>query len=130
VTVTTLDPTAVSEIFRACLAPEDDRREWITVEGVVNVAHFYVDRIALHEDRIDAWLNALPSESHEDGGGGWSLLQACTDRSGLLWTSEQRVAEQLLMLGMARGRVICQLPREVWPSLPGGVPYYVIKAKP
>lgn len=128
-TITTLNPTAVSGIFRACLAPEDDHREWITVDGVVDMAHFYVDCIARHEAQIDAWLDALPEEFHEDGGG-WSFLNACTDRTGLLWTGEQRVAEQLLMLGTARGRVVCQLPREVWPSLPGGVPYYVIKAKP
>jgi hypothetical protein len=33
---------------------------------------------------------------------------------------------QLFALGLGIGMVECQLPRELWDMLPGGVPYYVV----
>jgi len=34
--------------------------------------------------------------------------------------------EKLFLLGLAIEKVKCLMPREVWPALPGGMPYYVI----
>jgi hypothetical protein len=72
-------------------------------------------------------LAELPDPFHDaDIGGGGSFLQACNRQDGVQWTTEHRVMEQLFLLGIATGFVICQLPRWVWPVLPGGMPYYVV----
>jgi hypothetical protein len=73
-------------------------------------------------------LAELPDMFKESGGGGWSFLNACDDRHGNQWTGLHQRMEQLFQLGIGIDKVECQLPREVWPALPGGMPYYIVKA--
>jgi len=55
---------------------------------------------------------------------GWSFLQMCEDKHGQQWTGEHRAMEELVVLGQAAGFVALLAPREMWPVLPGGMPYY------
>lgn len=114
----------VMQVASHCLAGEDgpDR---IVLAGVVRA--FAFDRSRLEERRadIEAMLAELPMQFHAAGGGGWSFLNACETAAGEHW-GEHTDMEGLFALGMAIGRVKTLMPRELWSSLPGGVPYYVI----
>ena len=125
----TLDPEQVQELFVGCLFKEgEDTTNHVKVEGVMSSAGFNPERLKDHEAEIIEMLHELPTQFREKEGGGWSFLQACEDRHGNQWTGLHQRMSELFMLGMGIGKVECQLPREMWKILPGGVPYYVIKA--
>ncbi len=96
------------------------------VTGIVNTALFSTARLARHRTTIGAMLAELPDEFHRDRGGGWSFLNACNDRHGEQWADLHATMEQLFMLGVATDQAECQLPRELWSALPGGMPYYCV----
>lgn len=129
-----IDPNEVRDAFVACLFEDGESQAGaVLAEGIMTDAAFHPGRLAEHSDVIDGWLDALPIEFHSveaGGAGGWSFLNVCQDREGRLWTGLHLTCEELLLLGMARGRVVCVLPRRMWSSLPGGMPYYVINAAP
>jgi hypothetical protein len=52
---------------------------------------------------------------------------ACEDREGNLWTGEHLTMEKLLVMGMALGMVKLLVPRNLWSTLPGGMPYYLVE---
>jgi len=60
-------------------------------------------------------------------GGGWSFLNLCSTKDEKQWTGLHERMEQLICLGMAIGKVSYCCPREMWPSLLGGMPYVRIK---
>jgi hypothetical protein len=98
----------------------------ITVSGVVHDATFMPDAIEVARDEIRAMLAGLPGQFRKSAGGGWSFLNACMDRDGRQWTSLHMVMEELFMLGMAAGLVTDVTGRDLWPALPGGMPYYAV----
>ena len=95
------------------------------VQGVCCQVGFHPDRIESNRDRITELLSELPSEFKESGGGGWSFLNACTDKDGNLW-GQQRDVDMLICIGLAIRKVEYNLPQELWCALPGGVPYFVV----
>ena len=113
----------VDAIMGKCLDGASD----IVVDGVINKFGFSQAQLAIHQESINQLLEQLPAPFHQKTGGGWSFLEACVDRDGDMWTSLHLKMEALFALGMGIGRVECQMPREVWGVLPGGVPYYIIK---
>ena len=82
-----------------------------------------------HKEVIGAMLAELPDEFQRNGGGGWSFLNACMTRSGEQWTGMHQTMDKLFMLGIAAGQAGWLLPRDMWPALPGGMPYVVIDAQ-
>jgi hypothetical protein len=49
------------------------------------------------------------------------------DKDGNQWTGLHLVMEQLFMLGLATDQANwCMPDREIWKSLPGGMPYVVV----
>jgi hypothetical protein len=93
---------------------------------------------------VAGMLAQLPSNFHRlgtqhvdgEGGGGWSFLNACVctdpERPDLefeefpQWTGLHMVVNQLLTMGMALGLASMVLPRDLWVTLPGGMPYFVV----
>lgn len=131
-------------VFQDCFLDDSDTTtEAITVEhaltGPVGVGgndggqgtlRFSKARIAEEAERIAFMLSELPTEfrtTEKGGGGGWSFLNACMDRHGNQWTGMHMTMAQLFALGQAAGLVDLLLPPEMWPALPGGVPYYAVK---
>ena len=114
----------VEDIVKTCLNEEAEL--FVAAEGIMNKFGFDRARIVEHRDAIRELLLELPVEFRKESGGGWSFLNACNDRHGRQWTGMHRAMDQLFALGMAAGYVRCQLPRDMWSSLPGGMPYYVI----
>jgi hypothetical protein len=68
-------------------------------------------------------LSDLPDEFQARKGGGWSFLNACMDRHGHQWTGLHQQQERLFALGIACGKARWLFPRQLWTSLPGGMPY-------
>jgi hypothetical protein len=123
---TVLTAERVEKLFRECLAPSPEGA--ILVQGVINTAAFRPEVIETHRDEIRALLAELPEPFQENGGGGWSFLNACDDSHGNQWTGMQQTMEHLFMLGLAICEVVELVPRELWSALPGGVPYYMVAA--
>ncbi|KKN24866.1 hypothetical protein LCGC14_0890680 [marine sediment metagenome] len=127
-----IDSEQLDATFRDCLFKDNEITNGeipegaIIVEGIVNKFGFHPVRLTDKKQVVYEWLNALPHQFHKNSGGGWSFLNACQQENGIHWTGFHRSMEQLFCLGIGLGAVKCQLPREVWKALPGGVPYYVI----
>lgn len=123
-----LTPEKVESIFLDCLfKEEEDTSNHIKAEGIVHTVGFHPGRLESHKEEVEELLEELPDEFKKSGGGGWSFLNACNDRHGNQWTGLHRTMEQLVLLGIAIGKVKFQLPRETWKALPGGMPYLVIE---
>lgn len=117
----------VNSIFMDCLFKESENKDnFIKAEGITIKTGFHPDRLTNHKQEIEEMLQDLPDEFHLSKGGGMSFLNACTDKYGNQWTGFHRTMEQLFLLGMAIKKVECLMPRELWPVLPGGMPYYVV----
>jgi hypothetical protein len=117
----------VSQTFQSCLA--EDESSGVVVDGVVTRASLSQSAVTAHLEDIRSMLSELPPEFQESSGGGWSFLNACNDRRGRQWTGLHRTMEELFLLGLAAGLVESLLPRELWGSLPGGMPYYKVLAR-
>lgn len=127
-----IDPEEVEAALKDCLyRPEEIDGDKIPegavlVEGIVSKFGLHPGRLETHRDQVVSWLYLLPKQFREEEGGGWSFLNACNQEDGTQWTGLQQRMDQLFCLGMGLGRVKCQMPREMWKVLPGGVPYYSI----
>ena len=102
-----------------------DGMEFIEARGAVNQFGFHRTRLESHRAEVQGMLAELPDQFHSDKGGGWSFLNACMTRDDHQW-GEQRDVDLLLCLGLGLGIVRYPLPREVWPVLPGGMPYFTV----
>jgi hypothetical protein len=102
-----------------------DGMEFIEARGVVNEFGFHKTRLESHRAEIQEMLAELPDQFHAGKGGGWSFLNACMTRDDDQW-GEQRDVDLLLCLGLGLGIVRYTLPREMWPVLPGGMPYFAV----
>lgn len=122
-----LTSESVKKIFMDCLFRKDeDTTNHVKAEGITRIVGFHPERLESHRAEIAALLDELPDAFKESSGGGMSFLNACNDKHGNQWTGLQLHMEQLFQLGIGIGKVKCPMPREMWPVLPGGVPYYTI----
>lgn len=123
-----LTPQRVEEVFFACMFEDgEDTSNNVVAEGVTSTVGFHPDRLESNSGAIVELLGELPDVFKASGGGGMSFLNACDDKHGNQWTGLHQTMEQLFLLGLASGKVVCLLPREAWDALPGGMPYYVIQ---
>ncbi|HDZ26958.1 hypothetical protein LCGC14_2176970 [marine sediment metagenome] len=119
----------VNKIFMDCLFEEDNeenRKNSIVVEGLVNKFGLNPVAIKKHKKDIYSMLKQLPKNFQKNGGGGWSFLNACNREDGTQWTGLHATMEQLVVLGIASEYVKYTMPREMWKILPGGVPYFSV----
>jgi hypothetical protein len=103
-----------------------NRKSLQTVQGFSQ--DFLIDTTG-HEEEIGQMLQELPEKFHEKTGDGWSFLNAFEDKDGNIWTGFHFVVEQLLVMGIATGRVSWLFPDTMWPYLPGHAPYFVVYAQ-
>lgn len=122
-----LTATNVHEVFMKCLfADGEDTAAHVVAEGVMNKVGFHPIRLEENKANIAAMLNNLPDNFRKDGGGGWSFLNACEDKNGNQWADLHSTIDELVMLGNGIGRLSFLMPRELWSTLPGGMPYFVV----
>jgi hypothetical protein len=120
-----LSPDAVFRIWNACFFVDamDRPEDLVRVDGIITSVPFSRTRVGNHAAEIKVLLLELPEQFRRSAGGGWTFLNACTDRRGRFWTGEHTAMEQLVLLGVAAGLVSWTLPRDLWSILPGGMPY-------
>lgn len=122
-----LSSETVETIFKDCLFKKgEDTSKHIKAEGIMTNVGFHPERLESNRAKIEAMLDELSDEFKESGGGGMSFLNACNDKHGNQWTSLHQSMEQLFQLGIGIGKVKCLMPRNMWNTLPGGMPYYAI----
>jgi len=122
----------VEEIFVDCLFKDHEIIEGkpvvepVVANGISQNFGFHPERLDKHKNEIIELLQELPTTFFQSGGGGWSFLNACNDKNGHQW-GEHRNIEQLFCLGIGLNLVEYLFLRPMWPALPGGMPYVVIK---
>jgi len=127
-----LTAEAVEKIFRHSFFVEEEMSDEALVttaavgEGIMNRYGFHPERLESHREEVKELLGELSSDFQETGGGGMSFLNACMDKNERQWGEHINV-EMLMSLGLALGLVEYCAPRELWPILPGGMPYFVVK---
>jgi len=99
----------------------------VIVDGIVSKYAFHPERLAAERGNIAALLDGLDESFKSTGGGGMSFLNACMTKDGEHW-GEHPTMGMLFALGIGSGLCSYTLPREMWPVLPGGVPYITIDA--
>ena len=106
-------------------APKDA----VIVEGIQTKFGFHPVRLEKQRAKVIEWLKALPHQFRRNAGGGWSFLEACNQENGVLWTGLHQRVEQLFCMAVGLKLAECQMPRDMWAMLPGGLPYYAINLK-
>ena len=121
----------VERIFLDCLFKDNElingkpSVDPVVAEGVMLKVGFYPARLEKHKQDVIELLSQTEREFHADSGGGMSFLRLCNTTDGSQW-GEHRSMDQLVVLGKGLGLVEFCLPRDMWDSLPGGMPYIVI----
>lgn len=129
-----IDPAKVEEAFVKCLYKDEETNGKVPegavlVNGITFNYGFHPGRLEEQREKVTAWLDALPHQFRESEGGGWSFLDACLDEDGFQW-GEYRNMEQLFCLGIGLKLVSYSLPRSMWFTFSGGMPYYVYHDNP
>lgn len=132
--MTELNTENVDRIFADCMFRSHEEYEECKKEGLhffvrsiqntnVNVG-FHTERIEKHRQEIREMLLQLPDGFFKDKGGGASFLLAACAKDGELWTGFHTEVEKLCLLGLASKQMRMLTPdAEIWPMLPGGMPY-------
>jgi hypothetical protein len=121
-----LNSKNVSAVFAECLVRGHDA-DYIKIEGVKMGAAFNTQRLEQKKAEIVEMLECLPNEFRITGGGGWTFLNMCLDNEGNQWCDLHATMDELVCLGIGIGKLNFQLPRDMWSSLQGGMPFLVYK---
>lgn len=114
----------VESTLKYCLFNNgEDTTEHKIGEGVRLRAGFHPGRLDEKKEDILTLCKQLPTQFIEEGG--WSFLNACITNEGIQW-GEHSDVDNLLAIGTAAGCLEYLMPRELWQSLPGGMPYFKI----
>lgn len=123
----------VDKMFKDCLFKEDELIDgqppdgWVQVDGILDGKYgFHPERLMSYYDEITDMLKQLPVAFREKGGGGWTFLNACNTEDGQQWTGLHQRMEQLFCMAIGLKLAKYQFPRDLWKSLPGGMPYISI----
>jgi hypothetical protein len=106
-------------------------KDSVDIEIVSGTFPFSPTRLEEHRQVIDGLLVQLPrvfrvqEYGSPPGGGGSSFLNACFLPDGQQWGEHAHV-DVLLALGLGIGSVQWSMPRVLWHTLPGGLPYFQI----
>lgn len=125
-TAVELSAAAVEEIFIDCLFRDGEPTQpRVMADGIRMKVGFHPERLNSHRESIGALLAQLPPDFMRNKGGGSSFLCACITKDEKHWGEHANV-EQLLVLGLATKQVEYIFGKEIWPSLPGGMPYFEV----
>lgn len=122
-----LTPENVKAVFKDCLfRNKKEVKSPKMVEGIRTTAGLHPRRLEEHYPDIVALCNQLPDNFKKSMGGGWSFLNLCMNSQGKQWTGDHADMEQLMVLGLAIGKIELLAPRSMWIAFPGGMPYLVV----
>ena len=117
----------VHNVFLDCLYKDNEKTTNHVKALAINIfIGFNPDKLKLNTDNIISMLSELPIQFMKSGGGGWSFLNMCSDKHDNLWSGEHTQVDELVALGLAINKINYLMPREMWSSFPGGIPYLII----
>lgn len=102
--------------------PEEMPAGTIFVDGVINRFGLKGAVLEQHREDVKSMIEQLKPEFFPNTGGGYSFLGLPFTKDDKQW-GEHINAEALYVLAAGLGMARFSLPREVWPILPGSVPY-------
>ena len=112
----------VNQTFQKCLFKDgEDTTNQVQVEGITNIFGLHPQRLEEQRETVTALVAELPPIFKE----GYSFLKLCENKNGEQWTGLQRTMQELMVMAVGLELMSYCLPREVWPVLPGGVPYVI-----
>lgn len=112
----------VEKVFKDCLRDEPSTDSTEPTDMIMFKA--YLDTTG-HEEDIRTMLDQLDDSFKQTGGNGMSFLKAAYTKDGHHWGEHQNMAI-LFGLGIAAGLAKWTLPKDMWSSFPGGMPYVTI----
>lgn len=117
----------VQKVFLDCvLKPEEMHYAFVIAEGVQTDAKFSRLKLFEYQNQISEMLKFLPDNFRRFSGGGWTFLNMCQHKDGHNWTDLHKTVDKLLVLGLALDLISYTMPRDMWSSLPGSMPYVSI----
>lgn len=122
----TINPQWVEAAFVHSLAASEQDPNGLKVESIIGSVIFDSQKLESIRPGVARALGLLPTEFRapsQGGGGGWSFLNACNDRNGVQWTGFHRTMDQLFTMAIGLDLASYLMPREMWPVLPGSMPY-------
>lgn len=117
----------VDFIFRDCLFRDgEDTADAVKTEGIICKFWLHPERLESHKTEITEMCDELPDNFKASSGGGWSFLNLCINKHEEQWTGNHQQMEQLMVLGLACGKMQLLIKRELWKMCPGGMPYLMV----
>jgi hypothetical protein len=105
------------------VTPGETPKDAVIVDGVVRSFGFHPDRLEQARPKVIEIIREVVEDPFfTDKGGGYTFLNLCQDRSGNQW-AEHPTMEVLCCLAIGLKLAKWCAPREMWPMLPGGMPY-------
>lgn len=122
-------PRLIDSLFTSCLFRDGEPTDGaVMVEGITAHFGFHPDRLQAAVPELRALVDStVPDAFMSGGGGGSSFLALAFDRLGCHW-AEHPTLQQLVVMCIGAGLADYCLPREVWPVLPGGMPYVAFRS--
>jgi hypothetical protein len=115
----------VNSIFMDCLFLKEEIVDGkpiidpIVVRGINMKYGLHPTRLENHKEEISNLVDEL-SDTFDEGA---SFLSMCEDKTGEQWSGFHDRMEQLLVLGIATGKMEYVFDKDFWKELPGGMPY-------
>ena len=110
----------VSEIFIDCFFKNEEIvdgkpiTEPVRIEGIKSTFGLHPDRLKSHAQEVSDMIDELSGDYKN----GISFLDMHTTKTGELWTGFHQQMEQLMVLGIATGKIEYCAPKEKWYALP------------
>lgn len=122
---TRLTERNVSRIISKCIhttnAPSS-KLLTVEVEGIHKTFVFSQTELESERKHIEDMLKELPNGFKQ----GWSFYEMYHTQTGRQWTYNIKSMEALMALGVAIGKLTYPVPKSLWWSLPGGMPYIIL----
>lgn len=116
----------VARILAKCLhssaANISCKSELVNVEGIQKEFIFNMNMLNSERQHIEDMLKELPVGFKQ----GWSFCEMYNTKSGRQWARNVNIMEALMVLGVAIGKLSYPVPKALWWSLPGGMPYLIL----
>lgn len=122
---TRLTEQNVSRILSKCTHTPNipsTNRATIEVEGIHKTYVLNKNLLESERQNIEHMLQELPQGFKQ----GWSFYEMYHTKTGRQWAYNIKSMESLMVLGVAIGKLTYPVPKSLWWSLPGGMPYITL----
>lgn len=127
----TISPPSTARLYRLRIIPmlryclltdlDDPNEDKIVIDGITAIFNFSMKRITEMRQLILSFIKELPLNFEE--GASYHMMHTSKWEEELPWTDKDLDCEALLVLGLAIGAMKFSHSRELWPTLPDGVPW-------